>query len=51
MKRGYLRMDSENIFTVGPATNVSTFDTYAITIPGKEIVEKLGIDILSVPPV
>ncbi len=51
VRRGYLKMYTENILTVGPATNVSTFDTYTITVPGKEIVEKLGIDIINAPAV
>jgi len=40
---GYLSMSYQNVLTVGPATNVSTFDTYKITTDGKDIVEKFGI--------
>jgi hypothetical protein len=42
-KRGYLSMSAQNVLTVGPATNISTFDTYQITPAGREIVEKLGL--------
>lgn len=44
VRRGYLKMYAENILTVGPATNISTFDTYQITDEGKDVVMKLGID-------
>jgi len=40
---GYLEMEHENVLTVGPATDISTFDTYRITDQGRELVEKLGI--------
>lgn len=43
VRRGYLQMHAENVLTVGPATNISTFDTYRITPEGREIVEKLGL--------
>ncbi len=39
----YLKIYKKNVLTVGPATDISTFDTYEITAAGKEIVEKLGL--------
>jgi len=40
---GYLKIERENILTIGPATNISTFNTYKITPLGHELVQKLGI--------
>ncbi len=37
----YLKMHKKNVMTIGPATNISTFDTYEITANGKMIVEML----------
>ncbi len=42
-RRGYLRMFEENVFTVGPATNITSLDTYEITNEGKDIVDKLRL--------
>ena len=39
----YLKMYKKNVATFGPATTISTFDTYEITADGREIVEKLGL--------
>ena len=43
LEEGYLSIHTRNVLTVGPATNISTFDTYSITEPGSKIVEKLGL--------
>ncbi|PIR21048.1 MAG: hypothetical protein COV45_02650 [Deltaproteobacteria bacterium CG11_big_fil_rev_8_21_14_0_20_47_16] len=40
---GYLIIHTKNVLTAGPATNISTFDTYSITDIGRDIVEKLSI--------
>lgn len=45
VRRGFLRMSQQNILTVGPATNISTFDTYAVTTEGRNLVEKLGLNL------
>ena len=43
LQEEYVRISKKNVFTVGAATNISTFDTYEITAGGKEIVEQLGL--------
>ena len=43
VRRVYVKMFRENILTVGPATNVSTFDIYEITPAGQVVVERLRL--------
>ncbi len=38
-ERGFMVMQQENVFTVGPATNTSTLDVYALTLEGKLVFE------------